>query len=43
MANFHLSADERIRRNLLLAFSPRYVAEQADEVERVCACQFRAG
>jgi len=37
MANFHLSADERIRRNLLLAFSPRYVAEQADEVERVLA------
>jgi len=34
-ANFHLSADERIRRNLLLSFAPRYVAEQAAEVERV--------
>jgi len=34
-SNFHLSADERIRRNLLLAFATRYVAEHAAEVERV--------
>lgn len=34
-SNFALSADERIRQNLSLSFAPRYVAEQADEVERV--------
>ncbi len=34
-ANFHLSVNERIRRNLLLSFAPRYVAEHAAEVERV--------
>jgi len=33
--NFHLSGDERIRGNLLLSFTPRYVAEHAAEVERV--------
>lgn len=33
--NFKLNADERIRRNLLLSFAPRYVSEHAGEVERV--------
>lgn len=30
-----LNTDERVRENLLLAFSPRFVAEQPAEVERV--------
>lgn len=34
-SNFQLNVDERIRQNLLLSFSPRYVAEHAAEVEHV--------
>ncbi|MDQ1592225.1 MAG: hypothetical protein QOG71_2852 [Pyrinomonadaceae bacterium] len=34
-SNFGLTADERIRQNLLLSFAPTYVAEQGAEVERV--------
>ncbi len=34
-ANFHLSRNERIRKNLLLSFSPRYIAEHETEIERV--------
>ena len=30
-----LNTEERVRENLLLAFSPRFVAEQPEEVERV--------
>lgn len=32
-----LNTDERMRENLLLAFSPEYVARERDEVERVIA------
>ncbi len=32
-----LNTEERVRENLLLAFSPAFVAEHADEVERVIA------
>ncbi len=34
-SNFHFAVEERIRRNLLLAFAPRYITEHAAEVERV--------
>lgn len=34
-SNSQLDADQRVRQNLLLSFTPRYVVEHAAEVERV--------
>lgn len=34
-ANFHLSRNERIRANLALSFSPRFIAEHKAEIERI--------